>query len=124
MHGFGRPFVVTSLVVWACFAVGGNCNQWNGQKAFFFRDPVPTLLSLPGILSVDLRLPNGADTGSLELFLDGSPVTLDSPTILPDGISGTVTVPAVEGVRTLSAQLDRPANPTGPKHTDAVAGNG
>jgi hypothetical protein len=101
--------------------VGSNCNQWNGQKAFFFRDPVATQLSLPGTLFVDLRLPNGADTGSLELFLDGSPVTLDSPTVVPNGISGTVTVPAVEGVRTLSAQLDRPVDPTLPKHTAQVA---
>jgi hypothetical protein len=100
---------VVAIIALATLLLGGTCQR---KTLFRFRSPLLGELSLPGAVTVNLRVPNGANLGSLQLLLNGSPVALASQTVLPDGVSGTVTPPG-NGVFQLHAEIDDPASGTG-----------
>ena len=110
-----RAFGFVAIAALASLSLGATC-YGDGEAPFKFRSPILGELSLPGPVAVDIRVPIDADVGTLQLFLNGSPVTLDSQSILPDGIAGTVT-PPTNGIHQLSAEIDDPASPPDGKLT-------
>lgn len=104
-----RSFGFVAIAALASLSLGAQCDR---TAPFKFRSPILGELSLPGPVAVDIRVPSGADVGTLQLTLNGSPITLASQVILPDGVSGTVTPPG-NGIYQLSAEIDDPASGTG-----------
>lgn len=102
-------------IAWAALgwlSLGGTCTGPASGPDYFFRAPAFGQLSLPGPVDVDLRIPGAADVGTLQLYVDDQPVTLESPTTLPDGIAGTVSLPGGgEGNYVLKAEIDDPGAP-------------
>ncbi|MCH7708383.1 MAG: hypothetical protein IH884_07820 [Myxococcales bacterium] len=101
-----RLIALVALAALLSVSLGGTCWRSGGSN-FFFRAPQSAQLSLPGAVPVNLRVPSAADLGTLQLFIDGSPVALDAQASIPDGVTGTVTLPAA-GIFTVSAEIDDP----------------